>query len=281
MLRPRSAVAITEGGLAIDRVPPWSGPLVAACLLALAALAAFVPVSAARAQPGVSLDAQLRQSTLVAEGLGQLALALRAYAQLGLQVEPEQAREHLVQVRAALDAQLAQIVRRAGRQLPEAEARRLRQRWRSVRDATYTRPSTEIVALMSDIGEDITAQLRGLAPLLPPDPPPQAQASWLQQQLDRAWQRQNLQQLAREGLFGCWRSDLIQWPRLAETRADFGRWLSAQEGRLPPVHWVQYNAQWNLLVTSLPREGAGCTPQGMQSLVGTTERLVKMIAALP
>ena len=73
----------------------------------------------------------------------------------------------------------------------------------------------------------------------------------------------------------------MQWPRLEETRADFGRWLLAQENRLPPVHWVQYNAQWNLLITSLPREGSGCSAQGMQSLVGTTERLVRMIASLP
>ncbi len=244
-------------------------------------LATLAVAPAAHAQPGVGVESQLRQATLVADGLGQLALALRAYAQLGLQVEAEQAREHLVQSRTALDAQLAQIMRRAGRQLPEAESRRLKQRWRSIRDATFTRPSPEIGALMSDIGEDIAVQLRGLAPMLPPDAPPEAQAGWLQQQLERAWQRQNLQQLAREGLFGCWRSDLVQWPRLQETRADFGRWLSAQESRLPPVHWVQYNVQWNLLVTSLPREGAGCSAQGMQSLVGTTERLVRMIASLP
>ena len=54
---------------------------------------------------------------------------------------------------------------------------------------------------------------------------------------------------------------------------------AGQEKRLAQVTWVQYNAQWNLLTTSLPREGVGCTQQAMQSLVGTTERLAQMIAS--
>ena len=170
---------------------------------------------------------------------------------------------------------LAQLLRRVGKQMPQADAERLRQRWRSVRDATYTRPSPEIGALMSDIGEDIGAQLRTLL-----EHPPAGAAS--HPQVERAWQRQNLQWLAKEGLFGCWRSDLAQWPQVALLKADFSRWLAGQEKHLSQVIWVQYNAQWNLLTTSLPRAGTGgCTPQAMKSLVGTADRLAGMIAALP
>jgi hypothetical protein len=65
-------------------------------------------------------------------------------------------------------------------------------------------------------------------------------------------------------------------------RADFGRWLASQEKQLSQVNWVQYNAQWNLLTTSLPRAGThGCTRQSMTSLAETADRLVRMIAAQP
>lgn len=215
-------------------------------------------------------DAQVRQAMLVAESLGQLSLTLRAYSQLGQQVHSSQASERLIQGRTEFDGLLAQLLRRIGRQLPATDTRRLQQRWRSIRDATFTRPSPEIGALMSDIGEDIAGQLRVLVEPLPAAHP----------LLERAWQRQNLQQLAKEGLFGCWRADLARWPQMDSLRADFGRWLAAQETRLTQVTWVQYNAQWNLLTTSLPREGVGCTQQAMQSLVGTTERLVQMVASL-
>jgi hypothetical protein len=220
-------------------------------------------------------EPQVRQSMLVADALGQLASTLRAYAQLGHQVEPEQALERLAQARGDFDALLAQLLRRAGKQMPPDESKRLQQRWRSVRDATYTRPSPEIGALMSDIGEDIAVQLRALVAA-----PAAAAAS--SAQLERAWLRENLQRLAKEGLFGCWKADLARWAQMDRLKADFSRWLAAQEKRLSQVIWVQYNAQWNLLTTSLPRAGAtGCTRQAMQSLVGTTDRLAGMIATLP
>lgn len=212
----------------------------------------------------------MRQAVLLADSLGHLALTLRAYAQLGQQVEPIQAGERLIQGRTEFDGLLAQLLRRVGKQLPKADGQRLQQRWRSIRDATYTRPSPEIGALMSDIGEDVADQLRALVEVEPESHP----------MLDRAWQRKNLQQLAKEGLFGCWRADLAQWPRMDSLREDFNRWLAGQEKRLTQLIWVQYNAQWNLLTTSLPREGVGCSPQAMQSLVGTTERLTQMIASL-
>ena len=234
-------------------------------LLAAAVLLAVLPA------PGRTdaQDAPVRQAMLVADSLGQLSLTLRAYAQLGQQVQPVQASERLIQGRTDFDVLLAQLLRRIGKQLPGADSQRLQQPWRSIRDATFTRPSPEIGALMSDIGEDIAAQLRLLAEPSPASHP----------LLDRAWQRQNLQQLAKEGLFGCWRADLARWPRMDALRADFNRWLAGQEKRLAQVTWVQYNAQWNLLTTSLPREGVGCTQQAMQSLVGTTERLAQMIAS--
>ena len=219
--------------------------------------------------PATAQDAQARQAILVVDSLGQLALTLRAYAQLGQQVQPAQAGERLIQGRTDFDGLLAQLLRRVGRQLSEADTQRLRQRWRSIRDATFTRPSPEIGALMSDIGEDIAAQLRLLV-----QPPPTSHPL-----LERAWQRQNLQQLAKEGLFGCWRADLARWPQMDSLRGDFSRWLAAQEQRLAQVTWVQYNAQWNLLTTSLPRDGVGCTQQAMLSLVSTAERLAQMIAS--
>jgi hypothetical protein len=212
----------------------------------------------------------VRQAIVVADSLGQLSLTLRAYAQIGQQVRPVEAGEQLVQGRTDFDGLLAQLLRRFGKQLPATDTHRLQQRWRSIRDATFTRPSPEIGALMSDIGEDIAAQLRVLVEPAPASHP----------LLDRAWQRQNLQQLAKEGLFGCWRADLARAAQMDALRADFSRWLAGQETRLTQVAWVQYNAQWNLLTTSLPREGVGCTRQAMQSLVGTTERLVQMIASL-
>ena len=74
---------------------------------------------------------------------------------------------------------------------------------------TLAPASTEVREVSAQVLDEVP--IRVLAP-------PEQQAGWLQQQLERAWQRQNLQQLAREGLFGCWRADLVQWPRLAETR---------------------------------------------------------------
>lgn len=213
-------------------------------------------------------DAQARHAVLVAESLSHLAVTLRAYAQLGQQVQPLEARERLAQGRTDFDGLLAQVLRRIGKQLPDTDTKRLQQRWRAVRDATFTRPSPEIGALMSDIGEDMAAQLRTLMPSQSYPP------------LERAWQRRNLQQLAKEGLFGCWRTDLASWAQMTSLQAEFSRWLAGQEKRLSPVSWVQYNAQWNLLTTSLPRENGGCTQQAMQSLVSTTDRLAQMIASM-
>ena len=99
-------------------------------------------------------------------------------------------------------------------------------------------------------------------------------------QFERAWQRQNLQWLAKEGVYGCWRRDLGRWARIDLLREQFDGWLAAQEKNLSQVNWVQYHAQWNLLTTSLPRAGAfGCTPQSVRSLVETADRLVRMIGA--
>jgi hypothetical protein len=220
-------------------------------------------------------DRAAREAIAVADGLGQLGVVLRAYGQLGLQVKEAEAAELLAQARADLDAGLQRLLRRGAKRLPAAEGERLGQRWRSVRDATYTRPSPEIGALMSDIGEDIAVQLRALVP----DPPSGATSRAL---FERAWQRQNLQWLAKEGIFGCWRGDLVRWSQLDQLKADFGRWLAGQEKQLSPVNWVQYNSQWNLLTTSLPRPGShGCTRQSMASLAATADRLVRMIATQP
>ena len=103
----------------------------------------------------------------MADALGHLAAVLRAYGQLGQQVNEAEAAGLLAQARGDFDAILQRLLRRGTKQLPQAEAERLSQRWRSVRDATYTRPSPEIGALMSDIGEDIAAQLRALLPAPP------------------------------------------------------------------------------------------------------------------
>lgn len=224
-------------------------------------------------QPASAQDAQSRQALLVAEGLGHLGATLRAYAQLGHQVEPAAGAGLLAQARGDFDAILARLLRRGNRQLTAAEIERLQQRWRSVRDATHTRPSPEIGSLMADIGEDIAGQLRGLLP---------APAAARGVRFERAWQRQGLQWLAMQGLFGCWRDDLGRWAQMEQLRSDFSRWLAAQEKSLSQVTWVQYNSQWNLLTTSLPRAGShGCTRQSMHSLVETTDRLVGMIASLP
>jgi hypothetical protein len=208
----------------------------------------------------------------VAEALGHLASTLRAYAQVGHQVQADLAGVQMAQARSDLDLLLPQVLRRLKPQLPAAERTRLEQRWRSIRDATYTRPSPEIGALMSDIGEDLAMQLRTLVAV--PGPGHAADP-----QLAHAWQRQNLQWLAKEGLYGCWRPELALWPRVELVKADFGQWLDAQEARLSQVAWVQYNSQWNLLTTSLPRAGStSCTHQAMQSLVSTTDRLATMVA---
>lgn len=216
--------------------------------------------------------AQVRQALLVAEALGHLATTLRAYAQLGHQVQVDLAGVQMAQARSDLDLLLPQLLRRLKPQLPGVESTRLAQRWRAVRDATYTRPSAEIGALMSDIGEDLATQLRALVPV--PRPGHAADP-----QLARAWQRQNLQWLAKEGLYGCWRPELALWPRVEVIKADFGKWLDSQEARLSQVAWVQYNSQWNLLTTSLPRTGStSCTQQAMHSLVSTSDRLAAMVA---
>jgi len=255
-----------EGGLAIDSasVRRGTGRRTVVIALLVSAVSALLAPTTAAAQ-----DARMRQAMLLADSLGQLSLTLRAYAQVGLEVEPAEAGERLRQGREEFDALLARLLRRGGKGLPAADGKRLQQRWRSIRDATFTRPSPEIGALMSDIGDDIALQLHALTGI-----PPQSDPL-----LDRRWQLQNLQQLAKEGLFGCWRRDLARPDRIAAISADFNRWLAAQEQRLAKLAWVQYNAQWNLLTTSLPRQNAGCSPQALRSLVGTTERLTQMIAS--
>lgn len=260
----------TEGGHVIDSAINCRTAVRRALRVAVLLLGLMVLPGRAAAQ-----DAQARQAILVTDSVGHLALTLRAYAQLGLQVEPALAGERLIQGRTAFDESLPQLLRRAGKQLTEADSQRLRQRWRSIRDATFTRPSTEIGALMSDIGDDLVAQLNRLVEPRSLAMPP-AKVHPLQ---ERARQRQTLQLLAKEGLFGCWRADLMRAPQMESLRADFSRWLAAQEQNLAPLTWVQYSAQWTLLTTSLPREGGGCTPQAMLSLVNTTERLAQMVAA--
>ena len=225
--------------------------------------------------PVQAQDRRAREVLALAEGLGHLGATLRAYGQLGQQVNEAEAAELLAQARAEFDAILQRLLRRGNRLLAAAESERLSQRWRSIRDATYTRPAPEIGALMSDIGEDVADQLRALLSATAAGgaggPP-----------FERAWQRQNLHWLAKEGVFGCWRGDLGRWNRIDLLRAEFGRWLAEQEKKLSAVNWVQYNAQWNLLTTSLPRAGShGCTRQSMKSLVETADRLAGMIVAQP
>ena len=225
--------------------------------------------------PAQAQDRRAREALAVADSLGHLGAVLRAYGQLGQQVNEAEAAGLLAQARSDFDAILQRLLRRGTKQLSKAEAERLSQRWRSVRDATYTRPSPEIGALMSDIGEDIAAQLRALLPA-PPAVGPGGD------QFERAWQRQGLQWLAKEGIFGCWRDDLGRWAQMDRLKSDFSRWLAAQEKQLSQVNWVQYSAQWNLLTTSLPRAGTlGCTRQSMKSLVQTTDRLAGMVGAQP
>jgi hypothetical protein len=225
--------------------------------------------------PAQAQDRRAREALAVVDSLGHLGAVLRAYGQLGQHVNEDEAAGLLAQARADFDAILQRLLRRGTKQLSKADAERLSQRWRSVRDATYTRPSPEIGALMSDIGEDIAAQLRALLPALPPDGP-------IDRRFERAWQRQGLQWLAKEGIFGCWRDDLGRWAQIDRLKSDFGRWLAAQEKQLSQVNWVQYSAQWNLLTTSLPRAGTpGCTRQSMKSLVQTADRLSGMVGAQP
>ena len=228
--------------------------------------------------PAAAQDRRAREALVLAEGLGHLGAALRAYGQLGQQVNEAEAAALLARARDEFDAVLQQLLRRGSKRLPAADGERLSQRWRSVRDATYTRPSPEIGALMADIGEDIAEQLRALLPA----PAGSIGGGAGGAQFERAWQRQNLQWLAKEGVYGCWRRDLGRWARIDLLREQFDRWLVAQEKDLSQVNWVQYHAQWNLLTTSLPRAGAfGCTPQSVRSLVETADRLVRMIGAPP
>lgn len=229
--------------------------------------------------PASAQDRRTREALVLADGLGQLGATLRAYGQLGQQVNEAEAVALLAQARDGFDATLQRLLRRGGKRLPAAESERLSQRWRSVRDATYTRPSPEIGALMVDIGDDIADQLRSLLPVSAAGAGGRGVGGT---QFERAWQRQNLQWLAKEGVFGCWRRDLGRWARIDLLKEQFDRWLAAQEKSLSHVAWVQYHAQWNLLTTSLPRDGAfGCTPQSVRSLVETADRLMGMIGAQP
>jgi hypothetical protein len=245
--------------------------------------------------PAQAQDRRAREALALADGLGHLGATLRAYGQLGQQVNEVEAAALLARARDDFDATLQRLLRRGSKRLPAAEGERLSQRWRSVRDATFTRPSPEIGALMGDIGDDIAGQLQSLLPLpaggaapgnasgaVPRHASATASGSAGGAQFERAWQRQNLQWLAKEGVFGCWRPDFGRWARIDSLREQFDRWLAAQEKHLPQVNWVQYNAQWNLLTTSLPRAGAhGCTQQSLRSLVETADRLVGMITAQP
>lgn len=233
--------------------------------------------------PAWALDRRAREALVLTEGLGQLGATLRAYGQLGQQVNEAEAAALLARTREEFDATLQRLLRRGGKRLAAAESERLIQRWRSVRDATYTRPSPEIGSLMVDIGEDIADQLRALLPASEAGAGAASSGRGVGgAQFERAWQRQNLQWLAKEGVFGCWRRDLGRWARIDLLKEQFDRWLAAQEKSLSHVSWVQYHAQWNLLTTSLPRAGAfGCTPQSVGSLVQTADRLMGMIGAQP
>jgi hypothetical protein len=263
--------------------PPASQKAAAARLVSSALLALLVLAGLVLPPPAAAQDRRTREALVLAEGLGHLGVALRAYGQLGQQVNEAEAAAQLARARDEFDAVLQQLLRRGSKRLPAADGERLSQRWRSVRDATYTRPSPEIGALMIDIGEDIAAQLLALLPAAEGGTPAVSLGGGTgRTRFERAWQRQNLQWLAKEGVFGCWRRDLGRWSRIDVLRAQFDEWLARQEKNLSPVNWVQYQAQWNLLTTSLPRAGAfGCTPQSIKSLVETADRLVGMIGAQP
>ena len=114
----------------------------------------MLPLPGLLPSPAAAQDRQAREALVLAEGLGHLGAALRAYGQLGQQVNESEAAALLARAREEFDTVMQQLLRRGGKRLAAGDGERLSQRWRSVRDATYTRPSPVSGALMAFLAEE-------------------------------------------------------------------------------------------------------------------------------
>ncbi|MGE0800276.1 MAG: hypothetical protein AB7G13_17425 [Lautropia sp.] len=229
------------------------------------------PAAASRTREAAAPAFDRRRSRQVADTLGQLALLLRLYAQSATGLDPADSATEGERLRGETDRAIAQLRQQAARTLGPAGSRQLGDRWGSIRDALQTRPSPEIARLMDQIADGLALQLRGLAG------PPPAAGSGADPALERAWQRSGLQQLARAGVFGCWHASLARPDLIAARQRDFDDWLRRQQSSLGAVIWVQYNAQWNLLKSALPRPGAGCMQAASRTIVDATDRLTVLL----
>ncbi|MDO4636762.1 MAG: hypothetical protein Q4B13_04330 [Lautropia sp.] len=144
---------------------------------------------------------------------------------------------------------------------------RLEARWRTVSDASRTRPSLDIARLMLPMAQEVALPLESLLPPADPHMPGGGEG--------RARRRLLLSQLLLGGASACWSFDLAGWERLDTHRVLLEQWINAvaRQG----TDGVRLIAQWNLFASALPLRDVRCLPGAAQTLQSVGERLYKLL----
>ena len=139
--------------------------------------------------------------------------------------------------------------------------------WRTVADATRTRPTLDIARLMLPMAPEVAAPLGALLP------PVDIKAAGGNE--GRARRRLLMSQLLLDGVSACWSQDLTHWDQMDERRLMLEKWLNAvaQQG----TGGVRLLAQWNLFASALPLRNAHCLPGAAHTLQSVGERLYKLL----
>lgn len=170
-------------------------------------------------------------------------------------------------LRRQSDTLMQRIKRELFTRIERDDMARLEARWRTVADATRTRPTLDIARLMLPMAQEVAAPLGALLP-----PVDIRTAGGTE---GRAHRRLLMSQLLLDGVSACWSQDLTHWEQMDARRVMLEKWLNAvaQQG----TGGVRLLAQWNLFASALPLRNAPCLPGAAHTLQSVGERLYKLL----
>ena len=205
------------------------------------------------------------QRTLITEFLLVHTQLLAGYVLSGAEGQADHA--SLDSLRRQGDGLMQRIKRELFTRIERDDMAQLEARWRTVADATRTRPTLDIARLMLPMAQEVAAPLGALLP------PVDIKAAGGSE--GRARRRLLMSQLLLDGVSACWSHDLTHWEQMDERRVMLEKWLNAvaQQG----TGGVRLLAQWNLFASALPLRNAHCLPGAAHTLQSVGERLYKLL----
>ena len=205
------------------------------------------------------------QRTLITEFLLVHTQLLAGYVLSGADGQANHAT--LDSLRRQGDGLMQRIKRELFTRIERGDMAQLEARWRTVADATRTRPTLDIARLMLPMAQEVAAPLGNLLPAV--------DTQSLGGMEGRARRRLLMCQLMLDGLSACWGRDLAQWDLMEARRGLLDTWLNAvaQQG----TDGVRLMAQWNLFASALPLHNARCLPGAAQTLQMVGERLYRLL----